>query len=480
MQATKIISKFCYLIISLIFIFPIFPHNRYILNNALIITSENNFIPFLGYIEINNDIIENVQQGLYKNETQNINIINCNQKYIVPGFIDSHTHTESIPGMTSQQKLNKLNKDIVKNYYAQLPKSYLYFGYTTILDLSLGNKKEVEEFNSNIFHPQLLISGGPIAEKGGYPLHYLKSDHSFHSIDSNAKNFKTQINTAINNIINNNGVILKLYHEKGFEKNESLPNLSEKSFIYSIDQAHKNKIPVIIHANSLEAYHETIELNHDGYAHGIWRWGNLNYNPKELPPEVKNILNKIITYKIAYQPTTQVMHGILSLYDHNFLEQEDVRKIIPKKLVDWLKNEKNQIVANEIKSGISKEQALEVFNKGQQTLNYLAKRNAFLLFGSDTPSAAIHTNLPGYNGYLEMLNWSKAGVTNSQILKAATIDNAKFLNLDAKIGSIAKNKTANLILLDKNPLDKIEHVNSIQEIILNGKIIARDELISNF
>jgi hypothetical protein len=35
---------------------------------------------------------------------------------------------------------------------------------------------------------------------------------------------------------------------------------------------------------------------------------------------------------------------------------------------------------------------------------YLAKANAHLLFGSDTPSNFIYTNPPGLNGRLEMSN----------------------------------------------------------------------------
>lgn len=449
---------------------------RYILNNAQIITFENNFDPYLGHVIINNNLIEAVEAGIYKNETNTIKIIDCQKKYLLPGFIDSHTHTQSIPGMTIEQEKNEENKNIIKNYKQQMPKSYLYFGYTTILDLSLGDKNIQTAFNKGTDHPQLLISGGPIAEKEGYPLIYIENNNDFNIINSQSKNPNIQIDKAINRIVLNDGKVLKLFYEKGFGKNDQLPNLSKNNFRYIIKEAHKENIPVIIHANSLEAFKNTIDFKHDAYAHGLWRWSSEAKNSAELPNEVLNILHKILLNKIAYQPTTQVVHGLYLLYDNNFLDRHEVSKIITKNMIEWLKSEKNQVLAKEIKAGLTKEQAYHIFSNGQKTLNYIAKLNGHLLFGTDTPSAPIHTNLPGYNGFLEMLNWSKAGVTNKQILMAATINNAKFLKLENKIGSIAPNKTANLIILEHNPLENIENTNSIQKIILNGKIILRESL----
>ncbi len=451
---------------------------KYILNNIQILTFENNFDPYLGHVIVNNNKIEAVESGTYKKDNSTTKIIDCQQKYLLPGLIDSHVHTQSIPSMTNEQEINKNNRKIIQSYREQMPKSYLYYGYTTIADLSLNNKKISTVFNKGKEHPQLLISGGPLMEKNGYPLNYIGNNSNYNIIISHSKNYKEQINSSIHRIILNDGKILKLFYEKGFGKNDHLPNLSEDSFKHSIQEAHKNNIPVIIHANSLEAFKNTIHLKHDAYAHGLWRWDLelKNSEDQDLPIEVTNILDKIITNKIAYQPTTQVVHGLYLLYDDNFLERHEIANVIPKNMLEWLKVKKNQILANEIKSELTKEQAFRIFSNGQKTLQYIAKSHGFLLFGTDTPSSPIHTNLPGYNGYLEMLNWAKAGVTNKQILMAATINNAKFLKLDQNIGSIAVNKTANFIILDKNPVENIENISSIQEVVLNGKILLRNAL----
>ena len=105
----------------------------------------------------------------------------------------------------------------------------------------------------------------------------------------------------------------------------------------------------------------------------------------------------------------------------------------------------------------------------------LADSDGNLLFGTDTPASNAHTNPPGYNGYLEMKEWSKAGISLARILRAATINNAKAFNLGKTHGSIESGKIANLLILEKDPLADLSAYNSIMQIILNGTVYERSE-----
>src|SRR5690606_39124212 len=55
----------------------------------------------------------------------------------------------------------------------------------------------------------------------------------------------------------------------------------------------------------------------------------------------------------------------------------------------------------------------------------LSAHNANFMIGSDSPSMNMYTNPPGYNGFLEMKHWHDAGISLSQIFRAATLSNAK-------------------------------------------------------
>jgi len=67
------------------------------------------------------------------------------------------------------------------------------------------------------------------------------------------------------------------------------------------------------------------------------------------------------------------------------------------------------------------------------------------------------------SSYLQELEaMQKAGLTNAEILKASTINAAIGFGKEQQWGSIEKGKLADLVLLDKNPLESLQHLNSIE------------------
>ncbi|MHA8049510.1 amidohydrolase family protein [Aquirufa sp. ROCK-SH2] len=98
--------------------------------------------------------------------------------------------------------------------------------------------------------------------------------------------------------------------------------------------------------------------------------------------------------------------------------------------------------------------------KLELVFNKLVENKSPLLVGSD---------LGGLTGMLEEMKiWEKWGVTNDIILKSATYHPALFFNESANWGSIQVGIEASFLLLDKNPLESIDHLKSIRKIILRG------------
>jgi imidazolonepropionase-like amidohydrolase len=74
-----------------------------------------------------------------------------------------------------------------------------------------------------------------------------------------------------------------------------------------------------------------------------------------------------------------------------------------------------------------------------------------------------------------------AGLTPLEALRAATINPAKFLRRERDLGTIEKGKLADLILLDANPLNKIENTRRIKAVVINGKYFndqARQKILA--
>ena len=81
-----------------------------------------------------------------------------------------------------------------------------------------------------------------------------------------------------------------------------------------------------------------------------------------------------------------------------------------------------------------------------------------------------HGQLQGLGAHWELWMLQQGGMTNLEAIRCATILGAKAIGLDGELGSIDKGKLADLIVLDRNPLDNIRNTESISMVMLNGRL----------
>ena len=63
-----------------------------------------------------------------------------------------------------------------------------------------------------------------------------------------------------------------------------------------------------------------------------------------------------------------------------------------------------------------------------------------------------------------------AGLSNADVLIAATRNGALTLGIESTTGTIEAGNTADLVVLDKNPLDDIDNVKLVYLVVKAGKI----------
>jgi hypothetical protein len=419
-------------------------------------------------------------------------VISGHGQFLIPGLIDSHVHLASIPGMDFSQE--PANAAIVKAYLAQLPRSYLYFGYTTLVDLAVVEPQVVADFRRAPLHPDLFDCGESLPVANGYPMSFAPPELRFKAFpnfiyDSSQASsipaeYRPEDHTPavdVARVKHSGGICVKTYYEHGFGRDRHLPVMSPGMFADVRRAATDAGLVLMVHANSFEAQRFAEDGGADVIAHGMWNWGDLDRR-QDLPPEITTLLDRIVANRTGYQPTMQVIEGLRVYFDPQYLAMPAIPKVIPPAMVAWLESPAAAWYRSEIADSGMTDSAERAgvdhgpIRRGRQVVAYLAARNANFLFGTDTPSGPTYGNLPGLNGYLEMQHLHEAGLTLAQIFRAATISNAREFRIDSAYGTIEPGKIANLVLLRRSPLESIEAYDSISMIWVHGRAIARDSL----
>src|SRR5215467_13686533 len=130
-----------------------------------------------GSVLIEGDRIVRVERKQRGKKPAGATVISGKGGYLIPGLIDSHVHLASVPGMGFDQATG--HSEMIGAYYRQLPRSYLYYGYTTVIDLAVTDRKVLEDFRQAPLHPDLYSCGEPVVFANGYPMSFASPELRF-------------------------------------------------------------------------------------------------------------------------------------------------------------------------------------------------------------------------------------------------------------------------------------------------------------
>ena len=193
-------------------------------------------------------------------------IIDGRGRYLVPGLIDGHVHLTEVPGLRPDVAAKR--PELVESYDRQLPRSYLYFGFTTVVDLNVVDRPRIERIRAAAIGPTVFDCGGALALANGYPMAYLPSPERF-AVFSNflydarqAAAIPAQYpaaehtpEAAVARVAAAGGICVKSFHESGFgAQRGTLPTPSEEMMREAVAASHRRHLPLLLHANSLAAH----------------------------------------------------------------------------------------------------------------------------------------------------------------------------------------------------------------------------------
>ena len=421
-------------------------------------------------------------------------VVDGKGRFLVPGLIDSHVHLALFPGTFDTASLDPA---MVRAYFEQLPRSYLYYGYTSLVDLIVFDKPVLDDFRKAPLHPDLYDCGEAVPMALGYPMAIVPPEMAYkafpnflfdpaHPVPIPAE-MKPEDHTpeaAVARVKASGAICLKTFIEPGIGKSRKLPVPSAEMLSRLRKAASAAGLVMVVHANRFDTQRMALDAGVDVIAHGMWSWGEFD-SAKDVPPEIATFLDRVAASGVGYQPTMRVIYGESVYFDPHYLDDPDMRKVVPAALIEWFKSSQGGEFAKQIAPpGASAAAMTDLYMNGllrrdRLVTAYLDRKGADLIFGTDTPSAPTYGNLPGLNGYLEMKEWRAAGVPLAHIFRAATLDNAKRFHLEQDLGSIEPGKAANLLLMDKSPLDSLDAYDSIVTVWIRGKPVPREALAAN-
>ncbi len=353
--------------------------------------------------------------------------IDCSGKTIMPGFIDAHAHVGHFR--------SGLTPDKHWPYYTNLA-----YGVTTTHDPSANS--EVTFAQSELVKTGAMV--GPRIFSTGTILY--GADGDFKAVINNYEDAKS----ALRRTRAFGAFSVKSYNQPRREQNQMI-----------IEAARELKMEVVPEGGSF--YFHNLGMILDGHT-------TIEHNipVATLYDDVVQLWKRSGT---ANTPTLIVSYGALCgeyyWYQHtNVWEKERLLRFTPRSVIDTRSRHRTMAPEEEYENG---------FMQVSRSLKKLSDAGVRVNMGA-------HGQIQGIGAHWEIWMMAQGGMTPMEALRTATINPAVSLGLDNWIGSLQPGKLADILVMDKNPLDNIYNTESLHYTMINGRLYDSETMneVGNF
>ena len=383
--------------------------------NARLIIMNGNKVIEEGTIIINQNKIDTIGTSEKIAIPEGAKVYDMKGKTIMPGIVDVHAHVGAFRNGLSTQKHWQ--------FYANLA-----FGVTTSHDPSVHTKaaftlEELQKSGQTV---------GPRLFSTGFILYGAEGD--FKAVVNNLEDARF----AIERTKAFGAKSVKSYNQPRREQRQQIMQAAKELGVNVVPEGGSN-------------FYSNMSMIFDGHT-GIEH--NIPVNPV-----YKDVLSLWSNSKTGYTPTLIVnyggMNGEMFFYEEsNVWENQTLLKYTPRYVIDTRSRHRIKIPRKEYENG-------HILTS--KTVTDLSKMGVKVNLGA-------HGQLQGLGAHWELWMLHQGGMSNLEALKAATINGAEYIGIGDELGTLEVGKLADLIILDKNPLENIRHSNTVTHTMINGRL----------
>ena len=420
--------KFKSFIFSCVFLFTCFDvDSKTLIHAGKLIDGKSDRIQSRMSIVVDGNAIEDIQEGFISTNDFD-NYIDLRNHTVLPGLMDMHVHFggEYLSKAEAPLKMEREMEAILATQHALVT---FKSGFTTVRQVGDSGLVAIslrDAINAGkVVGPRIFAAGKTIATTGGHadPTNgKALDDYAYPLPEQGVVNGPYEVYTAVRQRYKDGADGIKITVTGGVlspAKSGDNPQFTQEEVDAVVSAAKDYGMWVAVHAHGAEGMKRAIKAGVDSIEHGTF-----------MDDEAMDLMIENGTY---YVPT--ISAGVW------VAEKSKIDNFFPE---------------------IVRPKAASVGPQISGTFKKAHKRGVKIAFGTDAGVQKHGTN------WKEFVYMVENGMSEMKAIQSATMETAKLLRIDDKLGSIEEGKLADMIAVKGNPIDDISILENIEVIIKDG------------
>ena len=247
-----------------------------------------------------------------------------------------------------------------------------------------------------------------------------------------------------------------------------------------VEQARISKIPFAGHVPAQVGVKRALAMGYqaidhlDGYMEGLLKdtsglqledsnWFGYPFTNHIDERKIKGLVKETVKAGTWIVPTQSLLvNWYAPISGAQLINRPEMQYMSPATRFQWQRF-KQQIISDPRYNPDTAQRFIALRN---QLLQEMDRQGVKLLLGSDAPQVG---NVPGFSIHAEMEALRAAGISNYDILRSGTVNPARFLGAEGSFGIIKRGASADLLLLEANPLENVAHIRRIAGVMSLGR-----------